>query len=116
MHRQVQHDLINTVTFYKLNNDIDRRGTICEIHYKDIPNIDLSIHNAANFAHTIIVLLKDYYCYPEDGFLFGEQNDCWVQKDYESVCVRHKYWSDKQIKAFKSIIKTLGTLYDFEVT
>jgi hypothetical protein len=53
-------------------------------------------------------------------YSYDEQNDCWIFSEMREtedfrIIVNHKYWSTKQLIAFKKIVLALAYLYDVEV-
>jgi len=53
-------------------------------------------------------------------YSYDEQNDCWIfsemrETDDFRIIVNHKYWTQKQIVAFKKMVLAIAELYDVEV-
>jgi hypothetical protein len=113
-------DLIEKVEFGVLNENPDRKGTIAIFHCKGSSNIqyvEMSQTETAKAVRSIIEMLNVHYTWNEDS-LFGECQSCWVGQCYNretTVCVTHKYWSEKEIELFKIIVTAIGDRHRWDI-
>jgi hypothetical protein len=125
----MQLDLIESLHFHKLKDGpYDRRWAIVTIRLKSVPNETYALRSGCEIVQKVICLLGSSFNDMSDprygqGYTahiegFGEQNDCWITAhSFEPlITVRHKYWSDHQIAAFKRILRTLAGLHGWTVT
>ncbi|MDP3770070.1 MAG: hypothetical protein U1A25_01090 [Candidatus Sungbacteria bacterium] len=114
---------ITKVTFYPLLNpkkaDASRRGKLAEFTLLGAPNQqmhEIVLQEAIKLLQLISSFLgRSYKAYTTGTS--GEHNGCWIDvtQDQRSLMVTHKYWSEEQITAFKSIVYALAQLHDWEV-
>lgn len=114
----MRFDLIESLHFYKLRDGWDRRGPIVLVKYSKVANGPYAEQSALMIVKNVIALLNNTYGHIPDD-MFGEQDSCWIEREWtipEAIVVRHKYWSDREIAAFKRILRTLAALHGWTVT
>ena len=124
----MRYDLIEKVVIHKLGKGFDRRGRLATFYLKKVPNSDYGYSESARLIRGMINLLSSNYEMPwtdpevAEKYLFGEAQDCWLNKDGEMVegqaiptlDIQHKYWGDTQIDAFRSICQTMALLHGWQ--
>ncbi len=115
--------LIEKVELHELDKEkYDRRGPIATFTFKQVPNHELAVMGTVRLIQTIQTLLSDHYVMlfgdEGEGAEFGEQNESWINdlvSEPHKIVLRHKYWSDEKVTAFREIILVVARLHDWVV-
>jgi hypothetical protein len=117
----MRHDVITAVRFGKLDETrYDRRGDIAVFTLLEVPNMNYVAYKAAIVIRSVIATLSKDYRFdtgsPGYDNIMGESQDCWINHHDDRLVVRHKYWTEDEVAAFKAIIRVLADLHKWEVT
>jgi len=111
---------LEKVIFHKISDSIDRRGEIVTFIFRRFKNYEYQRYICITTVRALVSFLASHFQFMDTNeYSDEEQNDCWIfsemrEEDFR-VIVNHKYWSTKQLFAFKKIVLALAYLYDVEV-
>jgi len=112
---------LEKITFHEISDSIDRRGQIITFIFRRFKNYEYQRYICITTVRTIVSFLAPHFQFMDTNeYSDNEQNDCWIfsemrETDDFRIIVDHKYWTQKQIVAFKGIVLALAELYDVEV-
>jgi len=112
---------LEKVIFHEISDSIDRRGTIVTFIFRRFKNYEYQRYICITTVRALVSFLAPHFHFMDTNEYSDEdQNDCWIfsemrENEEFSIIVNHKYWSTKQLLAFKNMVLALTYLYDVEV-
>jgi len=112
-------DLVKVV-FHEIQDKYDRRGEIATFIFKKYINQPYQIYVTTNTLRAIVSLLSPTYAFMDINEYGDEElNDCWtyhrVKGEFFTITIKHKYWGEGQLIAFKEIVLAIAKLRKVEV-
>jgi len=112
---------LEKVTFHEISDGYDRRGRIVTFIFKRFDNYEYQRYQCITTVRALVSFLAPHFQFMDTyEYSYDEQNDCWIfsemrETDDFRIIVNHKYWTQKQIVAFKKMVLAIAELYDVEV-
>lgn len=112
---------LEKITFHEISDSMDRRGRIVTFIFKRFDNYEYQRYICITTVRALVSFLAPHFRFLDlNEYSYDEQNDCWISSEMREtddfrIIVRHKYWTQKQIVAFKEMVLALTKLYNVEV-
>ena len=107
--------LIESVVIHALDEyRTDRRGRIATFNIKEGVRGSWSARRVIELAQILISTLQSGYAFDAPG-REGEQSDCWIRDEINTVSIGHKYWSQPQVDCFRELIRALARHHGWEL-